>query len=119
MSRSENYFLVLLARTGAELQRRSSKVLEKHSLFQVGNLYQLSSTLGPEPLSIVHYRSSIKQPTPNYLATQHHMHWPVVYPKISYKIMDQQPSPKIFKESLLQLWTEALVLTIRTHLKDD
>ena len=55
----------------AELQRRSSKVLEKRSLkslLKVGNLYQASTTLGLEPVSIVHYTrpgSSIKRPTPN------------------------------------------------------
>ena len=54
-----------------ELQRRSSKVLEKRSiksLLWVGNLYQSSTTLGLEPVSIVHYTrpgSSIKRPTPN------------------------------------------------------
>ena len=54
-----------------ELQRRSSKVLEKRSLLsllKVGNLYQASTTLGLEPVSIVHYTrpgSSIKRPTPN------------------------------------------------------
>ena len=53
----------------AELQQRSSKVLEKRSLWsllKVGNLYQASTTLGLEPVSIVHYTrpgSSIKQPT--------------------------------------------------------
>ena len=44
-----------------------------------------------EPVSIVHYTrpgSSIKWPTLNYLATQCHVNWPVVYPKSSYKIMD-------------------------------
>ena len=78
----------------AELQRRSSKVLEKRSLkslLKVRNLYQASTTLGLEPVSIVHYTrpgSSIKRPTPNYLATQRHVNWPVVYPESSYKIMD-------------------------------
>ena len=55
----------------AELQRRSSKILEEHStkrLLEVGNLYQSFTTLGMEPVSIVHYTrsgSSIKRPTPN------------------------------------------------------
>ena len=43
---------------GTELQRRSSKVLEKRSLMsllKVGNLYRSSTTLGLEPVSIVHY----------------------------------------------------------------
>ena len=47
--------------------------------------------IGWEPVSIVHYTrpgSSIKRPTPNYLATQRHVNWPVIYPKSSYKIMD-------------------------------
>merc|ERR1719245_112013 len=46
---------------------------------------------GREPVSSVHYTrpgTSIKQPTPNYLATQRHVNWPVIYPKSSYKIMD-------------------------------
>ena len=78
----------------SELQRRSSKVLEKRSLWsllKVGNLYQASTTLGLEPVSIVHYTwpgSSIKRPTPNQLATQCHVNWPVVYLQSSYKIMD-------------------------------
>ena len=66
-----------IIQAGAELSvatrvaRRSSKVLEKRSLKslgKVGNLYQASTTLGLEPVSIVHYTrpgSSIKQPTPN------------------------------------------------------
>ena len=55
----------------SELQRRSSKILEERStkrLLEVGNLYQLFTTLGLEPVSIIHYTrpgSSIKQPTPN------------------------------------------------------
>ena len=55
----------------AELQRRSSKVFEKRSLkslLWVRNLYQSSTTLGLEPVSIVHYTrpgSSIKRPTSN------------------------------------------------------
>ena len=54
-----------------ELQRRSLKILEERStkrLLEVGNLYQLFTTLGLEPVSIIHYTwpgSSIKQPTPN------------------------------------------------------
>ena len=54
-----------------ELQRISLKFLDKcslKSLLWVGNLYQLSTTLGLEPVSIIHYTrpgSSIKQPTPN------------------------------------------------------
>ena len=42
----------------AELQRRSSKVFDKCSLksfLWVGNLYQSSTTLGLEPVSIIHY----------------------------------------------------------------
>ena len=60
-----------LAISRAELQLRSLNVLEKRSLkclLWVGNLYQSSSTLGLEPVSIVHYTrpgSSIKQPSPN------------------------------------------------------
>ena len=49
------------------------------------------SNLGLEDVSIVHYTwpgSSIKRPTPNQLATQCHVNWPVVYPESSYKIMD-------------------------------
>ena len=54
-----------------ELQQRSSKILEERStkhLLEVGNLYQSFTTLGLEPVSIVHYSrpgSSIKRPTPN------------------------------------------------------
>ena len=57
-----------------ELQRRSLKVLETRSLkslLKVWYLYQVSTTLGLEPVSIVHYTrpgSSIKRPIPNYLA---------------------------------------------------
>ena len=66
--RSRAQVLMLLM---SELQQRSSKILEERSvksLLEVGNLYQQSTTLGPEPVSIVHYTrpgSSIKQPTPN------------------------------------------------------
>ena len=62
----------------SELQRRSSKVLEKRSLkslLWVGNLYQLFTTLGLEPVSIItdtRPGSSIKQPTPNELPRQLH-----------------------------------------------
>ena len=55
----------------AELQRRSSKILEERStkrLLEVGYLYQSFTTLGLEPVAIVHYTrpgSSIKRPTPN------------------------------------------------------
>ena len=54
-----------------ELQQRSSKILEEHSvktILQVVNLYQLSTTLGLEPVSIIKYTkpgSSIKRPTTN------------------------------------------------------
>ena len=88
---------------GTELQRRSSKVLEKRSLtslLYVWNLYQPSTTLGLELVSIVHYTrpgSSIKRPTPNYLATQRPVNWPVVYTKSSYKIMDPAALPKYFR----------------------
>ena len=44
--------------------------------WDVGNLYQLSTTLGLEPVSIIDYtrpRSRIKQLTLNYLATQLHV----------------------------------------------
>ena len=56
---------------GAELQQRSSKILEERStkrLLEVGNLYHSFTTLGLEPVSIIHYTrpgSSIKRPTPN------------------------------------------------------
>ena len=63
------------------------------------------STIGPEPVSIIHYTrpgSSIKLPNPNLLAIQRHLNWPIVYPKSSYRIMDpvqcQQPSPKSSKK---------------------
>ena len=42
-----------------------------NTLHKVGNLYQSSTTLGLEPVSIIHYTrpgSSINQPTPNLLA---------------------------------------------------
>ena len=57
----------------SELQRRSSKVLEKRSLkslLLVGNLYHPSTTLGLEPVSIVHYTrpSSIERPTPKLIS---------------------------------------------------
>ena len=70
------------------MQRRSSKAT---SLLKVGNLYQASTTLGLEPVSIIHYtwpESSIKRPTPNSLAPQRHVNWPVIYLESSYKIMD-------------------------------
>ena len=75
----------------AELHRRSSKILEERSvkrLLQVGNLYKLSTTLGLEPVSIVNYTrpgSRIKWPTPNKFATQHHVSWPVLSPKVATK----------------------------------
>ena len=53
---------------GEELQRRSMKILKEcsvKSLLEVGNLYQLSTTLSLEPVSIVHYTrpgSNIKRP---------------------------------------------------------
>ena len=89
-----------------ELQRRSSKILEERStkhLLEFGNLYQLFTTLGLEPVSIIHYTrpgSSIKRPTPNLLATQCHLNWPVVYPKVATKslIQYQRPSLKIFED---------------------
>ena len=55
----------------SELQQRSSKILEEHStkrLLEVRILYQSFTTLGLEPVSIIHYTrpgSSIKRPTPN------------------------------------------------------
>ena len=61
----------ILSRFVPELQRKSSKILEEcsvKSLLEVGSLYQSSTTIGLEPVSIVHYtrpRSIIKQPTPN------------------------------------------------------
>ena len=67
----------------SELQRRSSKVLER--------LCKDFLIVGWETVLIVHYTrpgSSIKQPTPNCFTTQRHVNWPVVYPKSSYKIMD-------------------------------
>ena len=96
-----------------ELQRRSLKVLEKRSLkslLKVRNLYQLSTTLGLEPVSIVHYTrpgSSIKRPTPNYLATQCHVNWPVVYPKSSYKIMD--PVSAALPQNLRRIFVATLL----------
>ena len=96
-----------------ELQRRSSKVLEKRSLWswsKVGNPYQASTTLGLEPVSIVHYTrpgSSIKRPTPNYLATQRHVNWPVVYPESSYKIMD--PVSAALPQNLRRIFIATLV----------
>ena len=82
------------------------------TILQVVNLYQLSTTLGLEPVSIIHFTrlgSSIKWPTPNKLATQRHVNWPVVYPESSNKIINplyyQRPSPIIFEESSLQLWS--------------
>ena len=47
----------------------------------------VSTTLGLEPVSIIHYTRSGSS-IPNYLATQRHVNWPVVYPESSYKIMD-------------------------------
>ena len=96
-----------------QLQWRSSKVLEKRSLWsllKVGNLYQASTTLGLEPVSIVHYTrpgSSIKRPTPNYLATQRHVNWPVVYPKSSYKIMD--PVSAALPQNLRRIFVATLL----------
>ena len=77
------------------------------SLLQVGNLNQPSTTLGLEPVSIVHNTrpiSSIKQPNPNLLVTQPHVNWPLVYPKSSYKIID--PVLAALPKILLQLWYE-------------
>ena len=48
----------LLPTRRSELQRRSSKILEERStsrLLEVRNLYQTFTTLGLEPVSIVHY----------------------------------------------------------------
>ena len=94
-----------------ELQRRSSKILEEQSvksLLLVGNLHQSSTTLGLELVSIVNYTrsgSSIKRPTPNYLATQQHVNWSVFTPKVAKKPRNkyQRPSFPIFEKSSLQL----------------
>ena len=72
--------------------------------------------MGREPVSINHYTrpgSSIKRPTPNWLATQCHVNWPKVATKswIQY----QRPSPKIFEESSLQLWSICLYPWIRYY----
>ena len=50
-----------------------------------------SIIIGQEPTSIVYYiwpGSSFKQPTLNYMATQHHVNWGVVYTESNCKIMD-------------------------------
>ena len=81
------------------------------SLLKVGNLYQASTTLGLEPVSIVHYTrpgSSIKQPTPNYLATQRHVNWPVVYPESSYKNIE--PVSAALPQNLRRIFIATLVL---------
>ena len=70
------------------------------------------TTLGWEPVSIVHYTrpgSSIKRPTPNSLATQRHVNWPVVYPKSSYKIMD--PVSAALPQNLRRIFIATLVTT--------
>ena len=78
----------------------------------VRNLYQPTTILGLEPVSIIHYTrpgSSIKQPTQNYLATQRHVNWPVIYPKSSCKIIDSilvalpQNHRRIFVATLIQI----------------
>ena len=54
-------------RIRAELQRRSSKVLEKRSfkrLLYVGNLYQPLTTLGLQPVSILHYTKPVSSGPP-------------------------------------------------------
>ena len=64
---------------------------------------------GREPVSSVHYTqpgSTIKRPTPNYLATQCHVNKPVVYPKSSYKIMD--PGPAALPQNLRKIFVATL-----------
>ena len=68
--------------------------------------------MGWEPVSIVHYTrpgSSIKRPTPNYLATQRHVNWHVIYPKSSYKIMD--PVSAALNENLRRIFVATLMTT--------
>ena len=71
--------------------------------------------LGRELVSTIHYTRpwfSIKQPNPNYFATQHHVNWPVINPKSSYKIMDPVLAalPQNLRKSLLQLWQEHMAM---------
>jgi len=65
----------------------------------------------PGTCIIIHYTrpgSSIKRPTPNKLATQNHINWPVVYLKSSFKINDTvlaafpQNLQRIFVVTLLE-----------------
>ena len=60
-------------------------------IFEGFEKHSLKFILCQEPVSTVDYTrpgSSIEQPTPNKLATQHHVNWPDIYPESSYKIMD-------------------------------
>ena len=104
-------------------QRRSLKVLKKNSLksiLKVGNLYLPSTTLGLEPVSIIHYTSPgsiINHPLhlawiqyqaahPNLINYKMPCHGLSFPPKVALKswIQYQLPSPKIFQESSLQRW---------------
>ena len=104
-------------------QRRSLKVLKKNSLksiLKVGNLYLPSTTLGLEPVSIIHYTSPgsiINHPLhlawiqyqaahPNLINYKMPCHGLLFPPKVALKswIQYQLPSPKIFQESSLQRW---------------
>ena len=63
-------------------------------------------------------RSRIKRPTPNQLATQRNVNWPVVYPESSNKIMDPvsvalpQNHRRIFVATLLNIYR---ILSIPEH----
>ena len=67
------------------------------------------TTLGLEPVSIMHYTrpgSSIK---PKKLATQCHGNWPVIYPESSYKIID--PVSAALPQNLRRIFVATLHYT--------
>ena len=108
--------------TCADLLRVAMKIFKGfgEKSFSIGwDPVSLSTKLGLEPASIVHYTwpgSSIKQPTPNYLTTQCHVNWPVVYPESSYKIMD--PVSAALPQDLRRiLVTTRFLEFISTHIR--
>ena len=112
-----------------ELQRRFLKILEERSvksLLQVGNLYQPFTTLGQEPVSMVHYTRP--GTCINHPLHQAWIQYQVVHPKLISSTMPCKlacclprkylqnhgssisgPSPKIFEESSLQLCSKPFI----------
>ena len=68
--------------------------------------------IGREPVSLVHYikpGSSNKWPTLNYLASQCHVNWGVVYLDSSYKNIE--PVSAAFPQNLRRIFVAALALS--------